>query len=557
MDYRLILLITAAVVFLIVKIVFDYINDKKKLIDHLKNEWGKYPNVEYGPGKIESIKKFYESNIEELDIDDITWNDLALDDLFVMLNHTESAVGEEVLYYMLRRPLYDKEKIKYRDKIIRIFQDNESDRITLQRYFGKIGRNSKLSFYEYFSRINDIKKETNLVHIAINLVWIISAVGMFFNLEIFLTTLILDIIFSMISYYKRKSEIEAYYSVFGYILKLMYCSNKVASLNIKSLEVELDEINSLIKEFKSFKRNSGVVLNPNGGSIADIIFDYIRMITHIDLIKFNSMLKTVIAKSDKILELHDKVGFLDAMMAIASFREMQTSLGWCVPDITENSVSVNIEKLYHPFLDNPIYNDFSSNKGILITGSNASGKSTFLKSVAINTIMAQSFATVAASAYKGGCFRVMTSMALNDNIFNNKSYFIVEIMSLKRIIDSVGKVPILCCIDEVLRGTNTIERIAASSQVLKTLSTGNVLCLAATHDIELAHILENHYTNYHFQERIEDDNILFDYTLYDGCSKTRNAIKLLQMLGYNKNIVNSAANEADDFQNTGTWRILN
>lgn len=100
--------------------------------------------------------------------------------------------------------------------------------------------------------------------------------------------------------------------------------------------------------------------------------------------------------------------------------------GWCVPQIADD-VSVDASDIYHPMLDNPVYNSISTKGGILVTGSNASGKSTFLKAVAINAILAQTIATVNASSYKAACFRIMTSWQLKDNLVNNQSYFIVEI----------------------------------------------------------------------------------------------------------------------------------
>ena len=81
---------------------------------------------------------------------------------------------------------------------------------------------------------------------------------------------------------------------------------------------------------------------------------------------------------------------------------------------------------------------------------------------------------------------------------------------------SKGDYPILCFVDEVLRGTNTLERIAASSRILATLAKENALCFAATHDIELTYILENYYSNYHFREKVEGNQVLFDYKLYKG-----------------------------------------
>lgn len=145
-------------------------------------------------------------------------------------------------------------------------------------------------------------------------------------------------------------------------------------------------------------------------------------------------------------------------------------------------------------------------------------------------------------------------MALRDDIFSNESYFITEIKSLKRMLDSLGgDLPSLCIIDEVLRGTNTGERIAAASEALKAFSANNCLCLAATHDIELTHILEGLYENMHFTETICDGRISFDYRIRPGRSQSRNAIELLGMLGYGSELVQAAHARLGHFEKTGRW----
>lgn len=121
---------------------------------------------------------------------------------------------------------------------------------------------------------------------------------------------------------------------------------------------------------------------------------------------------------------------------------------------------------------------------------------------------------------------------------------------------SKGDYPILCFVDEVLRGTNTLERIAASSRILATLAKENALCFAATHDIELTYILENYYSNYHFREKVEGNQVLFDYKLYKGRAVSKNAIKLLNLLGYSKDIIIEAENAADQYMKTGEWSII-
>ncbi len=146
-------------------------------------------------------------------------------------------------------------------------------------------------------------------------------------------------------------------------------------------------------------------------------------------------------------------------------------------------------------------------------------------------------------------------MALKDDVIRNESYYIVEIKSLKRIIDKANDViPTLCFVDEILRGTNTVERIASSSEVLNYFEKSNCICFAATHDIELTYLLENKFKNYHFEEEITDNDIFFDYKLREGRAKSRNAIKLLKLMGYNDDIIDNANNRAKDFVTTGKWK---
>lgn len=148
-------------------------------------------------------------------------------------------------------------------------------------------------------------------------------------------------------------------------------------------------------------------------------------------------------------------------------------------------------------------------------------------------------------------------MALRDDLTGGESYFIVEIKSLKRILDESQKEqPLLCIIDEVLRGTNTIERIAASSRILAELSKKWVLPFAATHDIELSYILDRIYTNYHFEEEVREDEVVFSYILKHGRASSRNAIRLLRMLGYQEELVRRAGEAAEDFERTGVWKEL-
>ena len=195
---------------------------------------------------------------------------------------------------------------------------------------------------------------------------------------------------------------------------------------------------------------------------------------------------------------------------------------------------------------------------MLITGSNASGKSTFLRSVLVNAILSQTVYVAFAKEFKLKHFELFSSMSLKDSLGAGESYYMAEINSIRRILNAKENgEEILCFLDEVLRGTNTVERVAAATEILKYLSSDNVIPFAATHDIELTYLLENDYDNYFFREEIlkEDDkeDIYFSYKINKGRSDTRNALLLLKIMGYPKDIFENAEALSKNFLNTGKW----
>ena len=131
----------------------------------------------------------------------------------------------------------------------------------------------------------------------------------------------------------------------------------------------------------------------------------------------------------------------------------------------------------------------------------------------------------------------------------------VEIRSLKRIRDAAGAgdLPVLALIDEVLRGTNTAERIAASTEILKDLAGRDTLVFAATHDRELTESLAETYENCHFEETWDGKDVTFSYRLHEGPATTRNAIRLLGAVGFDPEVTSRAEALAEDFEKTGHW----
>jgi DNA mismatch repair ATPase MutS len=524
----------------------------------LRREWNEVPGQEYSSEKLLSLQAYYKTVKDELkDIDDITWNDLDMDELFMLMNNTQSAMGEECLYALLRKPCYSNVELNERNRLIEFFRTHEEKRLKLQANLKTVGKLMNISAFEYANYLGDEKTGSNIPHILMCLGFLSSVVLIFFNPPLGGICTFLFFVLNTLSYFAYKSRIEKYLTVCSFIIRMLKKAQSIMDMDIPEIKAYIDSLSEDVKAFGSFKRGSRIVVAQNvTGSLLDTILDYIGMLTHIDLIKYNNM-QSFFKKNRHILNrIFATMGFLDSMLAAASFRNRLPY--YAIPElIHDGKPFLSGTDLYHPLIEEPVPNSISEDRSVLITGSNASGKSTFIKTLATNAILSQTIYTSTAREYKSSFFMIYTSMALRDNIFSSESYFIVEIKSLKRIMDrSSSDIPMLCFIDEVLRGTNTQERIAASSLILYSLTAMNTLCFAATHDIELTHILEDHVSNYHFSERVEDNMVLFDYRLYKGRAVSRNAIKLLGILGYSGDIVTAAEGAAKDFSICGEWKSI-
>lgn len=547
--------------------MFDLFSKKKKTMERLKKRWGQIPEQEYTVDQLQVLKYYYSKHMDHKnDVDDITWNDLDMDSFYVLINNTCSSMGEEYLYSLLRKPYFDSETQAERDRVMEYLDSDEQVRLELMYILASVGKVKSVSLYEYLNRLGGLEFENCTKHIIMNLFYPLSVILMLVNLPFGIFSLIGTITYSVTTYFSGKAKIDSYYSVIVALMRTLKAAEKLEKLKLPELREYQLRIQNASKKLKTFNHGGFVVAAMKGGNIGDLMLDYFRMLTHTDLILFYRMLRIYREETAALNSLYETFGFLDSMIACASFRKLLGT--WCKPELvnTEKSVKnaedgtviepfLELEEVYHPMIDNAVPNSIRTSSSILLTGSNASGKSTFIKTVAINAILSQTINTAICKSYRASFFRIASSMALTDNLLGNESYYIVEIKSLKRILDSSNEeIPLLCFIDEVLRGTNTLERIAASSTILASLAKNHCICFAATHDLELTSILETYYRNYHFQEQITEGDILFDYQLYEGKSNSRNAIKLLGLLGYPNDIIETSQATCEAFTQSGVWR---
>ncbi|MBP3819274.1 MAG: hypothetical protein J6H31_13345 [Butyrivibrio sp.] len=528
---------------------------EKTLLTRLKKNFGEAPKRNYKQDDLDHLQGYYKNHSADYQIDDTTWNDLNMDGVFARMNYCLSATGEEYLYHMLRTPLLD-DDFDSLEKKVSFLQKNEDARISLQLIFSKIGRNIRYSIYDYIDYLKDAGKFSNREHYLMLVLMALSICVCFFNFSIGFVAFVILVVINLIRYFAVKGDIEPYLASYRYILRVIRSVSFFEKVNIPELEDDFLALKKAASGLKGFSKGSYILMSQSrmnsGGNPAELILDYIRIATHIDLIKFNQMYKEISLHRDDLDTILTITGRIEAYISIACFRESFKG-SFCIPEFEGDRYDA--KELIHPLIQNAVANDITTKEGILITGSNASGKSTFLKTCAINTVLAQSIHTVLGKEYKAPLFEVYSSMALNDNIFEGDSYYIVEIKSIKRILDAAAKSGnrVLCFVDEVLRGTNTIERIAASTEILKTFVKRNVTCFAATHDIELTSLLKDSLGIYHFEGNVTDNDVHFDYKIKSGPATNRNAIKLLGVLGYDEAIVDNAQALADKFLATGNW----
>ncbi len=549
--------------FLILKGIRDDRRRRENFTRRRLEHYGEAPERQIKPEEAPGIARYYERHRTGFYVDDITWNDLDMDQLFRQMDYCHSAAGEEYLYASLRLPAMSGEDFTKREEKIRYFMEHGQERAKLQTAFWQMGRMGKYSLYDYLEFLDGLGERSNRKHYAAIACLVGSVALCFGSFSAGFVCLMLVIGYNIATYMKEKGDIEPYISSFAYIFRILKHMETLYQIPVPVLKEEQAELKQLKSVFGRMKRGSFWAMSSSGGgNPAEILLDYLRMLLHLDVIKFNDMLHEVRLHVDEIDRIMTLIGQIETYLAIGEYRtHLEKTKGfYCVPQFQEAGENrLEIKTLYHPLLEKPVCNDIAVEKGVLLTGSNASGKSTFLKSVALCALLSQTIQTCPAAGYKAPYYRIISSMSLRDDLEGGDSYYIVEIKALKRIMDAAAKegAPVLCFVDEVLRGTNTVERIAASTEILHSLSReqtgGRALCFAATHDIELTSLLETEYDNYHFEEEVRDNDVYFAYKLLSGKASTRNAISLLAVMGYDESIISRARKRAETFVRQGKW----
>ncbi len=513
-----------------------YLN-RKRLIKKMNEAWGKFPESQYD---LETAKLYSRFNQQReakdfYTLDEETWKDLDLNELFETINRTITPIGSQILYDMLKHPRTSLDELSRREKIISSFSENVSLRQNIQiALLGLAKLPARNLAYSLWHPIPDKPKYYFLFYL-------LSALSIWIPVLVLLNiihwgfiALIFVVNITIYSLYEKK--LSQFVVSFKYLSELIGISHKIADL----LPDEFKDIKDGLKsELKHVKAIGNKVYSLQFDDSTNAFAVYYNLYTLSSITTFYTAVDSLKKNIKSLQRLFEIVGSFDALMAVASYRVQFPN--YSHPEFSDSKM-FKVDKISHPLVINPIPNDFNfDTKCLLVTGSNMSGKSTFLKTLGVNAILAQSFNMCFAEKYEAPFLKVISSIERSDDLINGKSYYMSEVESILRIINASRSESIyLFLIDEIFRGTNSIERTAASIEVLKYLHNNKDFVIVATHDLQLTDILSGSYQNFHFRETMTETGLFFDYKLHPGKSNSKNAIALLKYVGYPESIVDGA-----------------
>lgn len=545
----LLLLILIPLILIAARNIYEHFN-KMKIFAVLKSQWGLRENKTRNFDNISSLYKLYFENNHtnnQFCLDDQTWSDLNMDEIYSLIDSCKSTPGEHILYKLLRTTELTPDKLDKRNAIITFFENDPDAAIAIQYYLKNTGFQKSNSIVKFLW--DDINIST-AIKPFLDLMAILalgSIVSIFFiNFKISILMMLIVLIVNTIIHIFIKTQIRNEISSITYLSKIINSSKNIVKImgsnNCPEINEYCKELNELTDASLSIKRK---LPDLSGSEAFDMSFDLVNIIFLIEERSFYSVIKNVKKLKPKLQQLYLSIGELDALICAASFRSGLKTYSvpeFSIPEVSNKHRELKLSDAVHPLVENAVPNSITVNGGgIIITGSNMSGKSTFLKTLGVNSVLAQTISTALCSEYQASFFKIITSISPSDNIIKGKSYYFGEAEAILRIIkEADSKVPVFCIIDEIFRGTNPIERISSAIEILNHLSSENVLTVVATHDIEITEYVSSDYKCYHFEEDANSNGLIFDYKIKNGVSTSTNAIKVLKILGYPENIIEGA-----------------
>lgn len=514
---------------------------KLKNLLHIRNQWGKAAIQKRNFETIALYHRFNPSLGTKTNIDDSTWHDLNMNELYTRIDRTLTSPGEGILYQLLRTPCTAEgaQELRYRDQLISLIQEDAKTREALQMALSSMSKDKTHTLTQLLWDKLPAKNPWAFIYSLLALAALLVLAVPFVLGPPGLSIVMLVFSINSIVHYQVRKKYSYHIPSITSLSGLFRAARKLVHAKLPGMEIEQDQLRAGLAATRKLQRKVRYLFMDTG-TTSDILIliQYIQILFLVEVRSFYGALEEIKRTIEVLREAYSRVGFLDALQAAASYR---VGLDYTQPEFTPDKY-LKAVSLRHPLLDEAVPNSITiQDQGILITGSNMAGKSTFLRTLGVNVILAQSLYMSTAEEYTASFLHVATSINKADNISQQKSLYYAEAERLLNIIrPRSDDIPTLLLIDELLSGTNYTERLAASAAILNHLMSSNSLVVVATHDLDLAENLGATYLFYHFSDKVARNKLDFDYTLKPGIATSRNAIKLLEHLGYPEEIIKEA-----------------
>ena len=483
-------------------------------------------------------------------LSDRTCADLDFDDLFMFLDRTTSNVGQQCLYNRLRTIPKDSTGMERKEKLIERLISDADWRISIQQQLESLKKNEVFQIPSLFQEKHTTPPRWFFIIRLLSFTSLLSLVLMPFNPALFLIFLPV-ICVNLGIHYWNKRNVYRYLGAIPQLLKLNAVADKLQkepllqelSLNVS---VSIHKLNQVRNRMSFFRLEA--TLQSDVEAIFWFVLELFKIAFLLEPLLLFGILKRLDSKRSEMEQVFAFVGEVDILISIASLRKGLDT--YCLPTVKGSGIAA--VQMYHPLISNCIPNSIEVlDKSVLLTGSNMSGKTTFIRTMGINVLTGLTLNTCFAHSMTFPRLRIYSAIRISDDLLNDKSYYFEEVLTIKQLIDrSLEDIPTLFLLDEIFKGTNTIERISAGKAVLSVLTKANNLVFVSTHDIELTELLDTEYSLYHFSELVKDNGVDFDYTLKEGKLKNRNAIRILQLNNYPAHLIDEAMRISEKFTKT-------
>jgi MutS-like protein len=511
---------------------------KHRPIDRIRASWGRE-----GSKDLWLSTKLFDltRSTAAASVDDGTWKDLEFERLFSSVDSTLTRLGSQCLYRKLRtyrdepselEKDYAAYQVLRRDTALRERLQlslwplrSDSEALTCESLFGEPPANPRSAGLVLLMSVASLMVfAAAILHPA--LAWLMGAIVL---CNLFIVAFL-------------RHDIHETFAATGRLGRMISAAARLAKVGANAPVSQPARLSAIFSETRDLRGSFRWFLADRSNDLVASFFFWLTLLFLVDHVAAGLVARNLRRHRDTLAQMFLQLGSLDADIAIASW--LQRIPAHCLPAITTGKM-IEFVNGFHPLLAAPVANSIAlRGQSALVVGTNMAGKTTFIKMVGTNIILGRTLGVCFAGTALIPGSNVMALIRAEHSVESGKSHFFAE---LERILSFVQRAERdgrgVFVIDELFRGTNTPERVAAGKAVLESLGA-HAQVLVTTHDIELQQLLGPIFLMFHFVEDPELPEV-FDYRLHPGISTTKNAIKLLEKVGFPPAIVREARRLAD------------